>query len=249
MKPTKRFNMRQFLEESRSPEGKGGLVVRMAKEQTGELYVYSPIGDSYWDGVSPAAVAKALNEMKASGAKRLNVYINSPGGDVFDGVAIFNLIDRFEGKKTTYVDGLAASAASIIALAGDKMVMAKNAQYMIHEAWMIALGGAADLRAAADVLEKINDTMADTYVANSNQDLKAVKKLMADETWMTAAEAKEMGFADEVTDEEAAEPAAHSMLANYKNTPPKLRAAATRSSQLVSEMRMGVLEMRRRASP
>ena len=97
-------------------------------------------------------------------AGTINVRINSPGGNVFDGVAIANAIKSHPAKTVVYIDGIAASIASIIALAGDEVVMAENAFFMFHEAWSITIGSAEDLRKEADLLDKIDGVLAQTYV-------------------------------------------------------------------------------------
>jgi ATP-dependent protease ClpP protease subunit len=125
----------------------------------------------------------------------IKLRINSPGGDVFDGIAIYNDLLAYDGKVTVEVVGLAASIASIIAMAGDEIVIADNAMFMIHNAWTIAVGNRHDFGETAAVLAKIDDALARTYAARTSTGIRAVKQMMDDETWLTAKEAKDAGFA------------------------------------------------------
>ena len=140
-----------------------------------------------------------LNDMKAINGDTINLSINSPGGDVFAGVAIYNAL-RSSGKKVNVkVLGIAASAASLIAMAGDEIEMPENAMMMIHNPWSFAMGDADELRATADVLDKIGNSLVGTYAARSGKDEDEIKALLDAETWMSAQEAVEMGFATKVT--------------------------------------------------
>jgi ATP-dependent Clp endopeptidase proteolytic subunit ClpP len=140
-----------------------------------------------------------LNDMRAVKGDTINLSINSPGGDVFAGVAIYNAL-RSSGKKVNVkVLGLAASAASLIAMAGDEIEMPENAMMMIHNPWSFAMGDADELRATADVLDKIGGSLVGTYAARTGKDEDEIKALLDAETWMTAQEAVDMGFATKVT--------------------------------------------------
>lgn len=173
------------------------FTVEAADDDVGELYIYDQIGGDWWsEGVTPKAVADALAQVK--GVKTLNVFINSPGGNVFDGVAIYNEIRRFDANKVVHVDGIAASAASMIAMAGDEVVIAHNATMMIHEPWSIAIGNAAEMREAADLLDKISDASVLESYSRTGQTREQLKAWMAAETWMNATEAVERRFADRV---------------------------------------------------
>jgi len=131
----------------------------------------------------------------------LNVYINSPGGDVFDGVAIYNILQRHRAKVVVEIDALAASIASLIAMAGDEIRMAENALLMIHNPWGFVIGDVNDLRKAIEDLDKIKDSaILPAYVSQSGMDEKEISKLMDEETWLSAAEAKEYGFVDTIVE-------------------------------------------------
>jgi len=169
-----------------------------------ELYIYDAIGKDPWtgEGVDPSDVVAAIAEAK--GADELAVHINSPGGFVFDGMAIFNAIRAFDGKRTVYVDGLAASIASIIAMAGDRVVMNEGSMFMIHDPMggVFAFGNADmiedEARKTVNALRKIRETLLDIYTNATGRGIAEISAWMADETWMSADESLARGFADEV---------------------------------------------------
>jgi ATP-dependent Clp protease protease subunit len=188
-----------------------------------EIFIYDEIG--LW-GISAESF---LREFKALDPKAaINLRINSPGGDVFDGTAISNILQRHEGKITVTVDGIAASMASLIAMAGDEIIMPENAYMMIHNPWSIAIGDAAEMRDMADLLEKLAQTGANTYAKRSGQDVAKILELMSEESWLTAAEAKELGLADQVTP--AIKIAARFRLNKFKSLPQALEGIETASS-------------------
>lgn len=164
-----------------------------------EILIYGAIGASFWsDSVSAKDFKKQLKELGA--VKNLDVRINSEGGSVFDGAAIYNMLVEHEAKVTTHVDGMALSAASVILMAGDDRVMAENAFVMIHDPWSIVLGDSRAMRKEADLLDSIKSTIVKMYVDRSNKDAAEIERMMADETWMTSDEALEHGFVDRVTE-------------------------------------------------
>lgn len=134
--------------------------------------------------------------------------VNSPGGDVFDGIAMFNDLLAHKGKVRVEVVGIAASIASVIAMAGSEIAIAPNAFFMIHDAWTIAVGNRHDMRDAADVLEQIDEAFARTYVGRAKTGIRTVREMMDDETWMSASEAIEKGFADKLLTNESADASA-----------------------------------------
>lgn len=213
-----------------------------AKDTVGELYIYDAIGGGFFGGVGAQDVAKALADIKSQGATSLTIYINSPGGDVFDGAAIYNQIKRFDGKKTVVIDGLAASAASLIAMAGDSIVMAPSSMMMIHDPWGMCVGSAPEMRKTAETLDAVAGTLIDTYVARTKNSAEDVKQWMADETWMTADEAKSKGFCDEILSDDDGDEAqakaavAHPLLAKFDKTPEPMREAARSGKNLIDAM-------------
>lgn len=167
-------------------------------EADAEIWIYDVI-DSWGDewGISAADVIAALGEIGDVG--RISVRLNSPGGDYFEGVAIHNALARHAAQVTVHVDALAASAASVIAMAGDRIVMGQGAQMMIHEARSGVFGATAeDMRRAALMLDQTNDDIASFYARRTGGSAEEWRKAVAVETWYTAAQAVESGLADEV---------------------------------------------------
>lgn len=164
------------------------------------LNIYDYIGSDGWGG--GVTVSAIENELNNASNKPLNIYINSNGGEVFEGFAIYNIIKRYNGYKTVYIDGLAASIASVIALAGNKVVMPKASMMMIHNASGFCMGNAEEMKKVVNALEQINEVIRDVYKAKTNLDDETLKKLMDEETFMTANECLEYGFADEISEEE-----------------------------------------------
>lgn len=168
------------------------------KTETNKVYIYDEIG--FW-GTSASDFVNELKELKGS----IDLHLNSPGGEIFDGLAIYNSIKQHDGEVTVYVDGLAASAASFIAQAGSKLVMARNATMMIHDGIAFAYGNEADLLETAEVLSKLSNNIADIYsqaagVRGSETSLEEFRALMREETWYNGTEARDAGLADEVLD-------------------------------------------------
>lgn len=164
-------------------------------DTTASLYIYDMISADW--GVSALAVVDAINQ--AGDAQVLNVHINSPGGDVFEGRAIMAAISAFRGKTVAKIDSLCASAATSIALACDEIEMAEGAAFMIHNAKTLAYGDKSDLRHTADVVEKIEGAIVNDYTTRTGKDEAEIRAAMQAETWFTAAEALEYGFVDRVT--------------------------------------------------
>lgn len=172
--------------------GQQWYEIRNADGDRAVVRIYEEIG--YW-GVTAEDFAR---EVEAITAPEIEVQLNSPGGDVFDGIAIFNLLRAHDARIITRVDGLAASAASVIAQAGDQRIMVEASQMMIHEAWGLAIGPADEIRAFADLLDRQNEVIANIYASRSDGDAKKFRDLMAAETWLTHDGAVELGLADEV---------------------------------------------------
>ena len=157
------------------------------------IELFDVIDDYY--GVSASAFVSALNGIKSPA---ISLHINSPGGDVFAARAMVAAIAAHPATITAYVDGLAASAASYVAMACDKVVMQDGAMLMIHCAWSVSMGDATDMRATADLLDKIDESIIKDYARKTNLAPEAIKKMMMAETWMDATEAVAMGFADSI---------------------------------------------------
>ncbi|HEY5576214.1 MAG TPA: head maturation protease, ClpP-related [Clostridiaceae bacterium] len=192
----------------------------------GELCIYGEIANSqggwFSDGseITPAGFKEELDALGDISA--LNVYINSPGGDVFAGQAIYSMLRRNKAIINVHIDGLAASIASVIAMAGDTIHMPCNSMLMIHNPWSIAQGNSTDFRKMADDLDKIGLSIQETYLAKAagmkQEDLVA---LLDAETWLTANECMDLGLCDVVEEEKAvaASVSDFEILNKYKNTP------------------------------
>lgn len=177
-----------------------------------ELYIYGDVrGDrrDFWTGEMEESQTSAeyfKQALEASqNVEQIDIYINSYGGSVFEGTAIYSQLKRHPAHKTVYVDGFACSIASVIAMAGDEIVMPRNALMMIHNMWMYAEGNAAELRKAADDLDKINEAGREAYLQRAGGKLTAEKlqELQDAETWLNAAECIEYGLADRYAEKDA----------------------------------------------
>lgn len=171
-----------------------------AAGNTGEILLYQDIGQGgfFNDATSAEGFAK---DLKALGKVSLiNCRINSPGGSVFEGMTIYNLLASHPARVICHIDGLAASIASVVAMAGDEINIADNGMMMIHDAWGVGVGTADELRKTADVLDSITGTIAQTYAKRSKNDIGLIRGMMGAETWMTADQAKDYGLVDSVVD-------------------------------------------------
>lgn len=162
-----------------------------------EIMLYDEIGEDPWwgTGVSAKAFAEDLNAIDTD---EIHLRINSPGGDVFEGIAMLNALRRHSAKVTVYVDGLAASAASIVAMGGDEVVMARNAELMIHDAWGVAIGNADDMAKMHEDLNRASDNLASAYADRAGGSINQWRKAMKAETWYSDKEAVAAGLADRV---------------------------------------------------
>ncbi len=168
--------------------------IRAARDGDNSISIFDVIGADYWgDGVTASRIAGALRSLNGAD---VTVNINSPGGDMFEGLAIYNLLREYEGRVTVKVLGLAASAASIIAMAGDDVQIGRGAFLMIHNCWLLAMGNRHDFSELAKSLEPFDTAMADIYASRSGLDMAAVLKLMDAESYIGGSEAVEKGFAD-----------------------------------------------------
>lgn len=166
-----------------------------AVEGEDTITIFDVIGEDFWTGGGFTA-KRAAAALRSIGNKNVRVQINSPGGDVFEGIAIYNMLRAHPAKVTVEIMGWAASAASIIAMAGDEIRMGTGTFLMVHNAWGVVVGNRHDLRNSADVLEGIDQGLVDIYAARASIDRKAIEKLMDAETFMGPTEAVEKGFAD-----------------------------------------------------
>ena len=181
-------------------------VVAKADSSEVDIFLYDHIVSSeeeaeWWGGVAPESFVKAVYAVDP--AHTINLRVNSPGGSVFAARAMEQALRAHKGKVVVHIDGLAASAATFVSMAGDEIVMAKGAMFMIHKAWTGMWGNAEDLRKEADLLDKIDGTLAETYAEKTGKDVAEITEWMAAETWFTAQEALEAGFATSIAEAEA----------------------------------------------
>ena len=194
------------LFEARKPaEGTQGdrswYSIRDVSETETEIFIYDYIGEF---GITANDFVRELADIRAS---KISLRINSPGGNVFDGLAIYNACKRHRAEMSVYIDGVAASAASFIAMAGDTVTMMPHSQMMIHEAHGLVIGPADDMRQMADFLDKSSDNIAGIYAEKAGGTVEEWRDRMRDETWFSDQEAVDLGLADgiEGEDEEEAE--------------------------------------------
>jgi ATP-dependent protease ClpP protease subunit len=171
-------------------------ALRAASKDDASISIYSVIGEDPWGGEG-TTVKRIDAALRSIGARNdVTVNINSPGGDVFEGIAIYNRLREHQGRVNVKVLGVAASAASIIAMAGDSIEIGASSFIMIHNAWVLAVGNRHDMREVADFLEPFDRALADVYVARTGQELAAVQAAMDAETWLNGNQAVELGYAD-----------------------------------------------------
>lgn len=178
--------------------------VRPAALEQGDAVItmFDIIGEDFWSGGGITA-KKVASQLRAIGDRAVEVQINSPGGDMFEGIAIYNVLREHPQPITVKVMGMAASAASIIAMAGDTVEVGAASFIMIHNCWVLAMGNRHDMRETADFLEPFDQAMVDVYAQRSGQDAKKIAKWMDDETFMSGSTAIERGFADALLNADA----------------------------------------------
>ena len=191
-------------------------AVHAAEQAPAHIELYDEIG--YW-GVTAKDFRDQLSQLSGD----IVVKINSPGGDVFDGIAIHNELAAYNGRVRVEVMGLAASAASVVAMAGNEIAIAENGFLMIHNAWVLAIGNRHDLIEGAAVLAKIDGALARTYANQSKLGVRTIGQMMDDETWLTAQEAKDKGFATEILKPQGDAAQARFDLSVFAHAPKALR--------------------------
>lgn len=211
------------LKAFRGRPGRGCYEVRNADGDVAEVYIYDAID---WIGVNAEDFVQEISQITAG---TINLRINSPGGDVFDGVAIANALRNHKARVHTFVDGLAASIASIIALSGDEITMARGSFFMIHNPWAGVIGTADDMRHTAGILDKIQEQLQQMYMDRTGKGADEIRQMMADETWLNAEESVEMGLADNQANEPAARAAFD--LSAFAHVPDELAASQSDSGR------------------
>lgn len=215
----------------REPRSRLAFRVLAQADDRAEVLIYDEIGENWWgEGVSAKRFTAELSAIEAA---HIDVRINSVGGSVFEGNAIYNALERHPARVETHIDGIAASIASIIALAGERVHIAENAFLMIHNPHGVAFGEAKDMRKMADTLDTVRSSLVGTYAKRTGKSAEDIQAWMDAETWFAAAEALEHGFVDEITESKEidARIAASAAVANFSNMPPalleQLRAAGS----------------------
>ncbi|MDA2567509.1 Clp protease ClpP [Bacillus cereus] len=173
-------------------------VFNKAETKEAKMYLYGSIGSGWFADISSNEIRRKLNELDAN---VINVHINCPGGDVFESIAIHNLFKNHKAEIIIHIDGIAASGGSVIAMAGDKIIMPNNTMMMVHKAWTFAAGNADDLRKIADNLDQIDTAVTESYTSRFVGEREELEVLLADETYLNADKCLALGLCDEVVDE------------------------------------------------
>lgn len=209
---------RKLFDLARANAGKGAAIRSEVDGDTATVYVYDII-DAYW-GVSANDFARTIGAITAP---TINLRINSPGGDVFEARAMMAAIAEHPSTIVAKIDGLAASAATALTLACDSVEIVDGGFYMIHQAWTLALGNADDMRTTAGLLDKIDTVLVEGYAKKSGKGADEIKAWMAAETWFTAQEAIDAGFANKITEIGTSNAASRAFnVAAYANAPKAL---------------------------
>lgn len=221
---------------------KPGIRAVSTENQNPTFNIYSEIGISWWDGsgVSAQMIADFLTE---NAGKDVNININSPGGDFFEGTAIYNLLREHDAAINVRVIGLAASAASIIAMAGDNIQIAESGFMMIHNSWLMTMGNRHDLSDTAVLLGQFDASMQGVYAKRSGLDAAAVAEIMDAETWLGGSAAVEEGFADSLLESDEVE-VDNSAKSEYTPALRKVDNALARQGVPRSERRILLKELR-----
>lgn len=206
-----------------------------ADGKSGDIFIYGEITKYAWEELGEHSAQTFKSELDELGeVENINLYVNSPGGSVFEGITIHNMIKRHSAHVTAYVDALAASIASVIIMAADEVRMPSNSMLMIHNPWTFAIGNAVELRKQADDLDRIAESAVQTYLAKTGDKLaeSELKEMLDAETWLSADEAFEFGLCDVV--EESNDMAAcidEEYMSRYKNVPKELQEQPTLSAE------------------
>lgn len=172
------------------------LRIEAKENNKAEIVIYAPIGASFWEeSITAKQFSDELKKLPDN-AKEITVRINSPGGDVFDGITIYNLLKQRKGRKVCIIDGIAASIASVIAMAADEVIMGEGTQFMVHKPWTGTMGNADDFEKTIQRLDDVEEQMISIYRNKTKMDRAEIRDLLRGETWMDADMAIEKGFAN-----------------------------------------------------
>lgn len=212
-----------------------------AAGKTGQIYLYEEVGGGIFGGVTAKTFQQDLSALGK--IETIDLFINSPGGDVFDGQAIASQLRRHSATVNVQIDGIAASIASVIAMSGDTVTIADGGLFMIHQASTFTGGNAQEMRETADVLDKIDGQLAEVYTQRTGRAMDEIVAMMAAETWFTAQEAVDNGFADEVRD--SPRMAACFDFSRFRHVPEALKAES--NATVAEERDRQISEMKRLA--
>lgn len=204
--PRYRFHGRRSPADRQRTPILGQTPSSSVKDGVAKLRLYGPIDSwgGYW-GVSAVEFLEVLDQL-GDDVTEIRLHINSPGGEVWEALAILNSLRAHDAKVVAVVDGIAASCASFIACAADEMIMSPNTQLMIHDAWGLCIGNAADMHSTGDLLDQISNNIASIYADKSGGTTEQWRAIMLDEGWYTAQEAVDAGLADKIAGDDADEP-------------------------------------------
>lgn len=189
-----------------------------------DIYILGEITSFKWDESETTASSFQKDLKELGDVKKINLHVNSPGGSVFEGIAIGNMLKQHKAYVTAYVDALAASIASVIVVSCDKVIMPENSMMMIHNPWSFAIGNANELRKQADDLDRIAESSVVTYLAKAGEKLteEKIKQIMDEETWLSAKEAFDYGLCDIVeSSNQIAASISEKLFSNYQRVPEK----------------------------
>lgn len=187
-----------------------------------EITIYDDIGADFWgDGITAKSISNQLSDVTGD----LTIRFNSYGGDVFEGHAIYNIIKNYSGKTTGIIDGIAASAASVVAMGCDELEMPLNSMLMIHDPWTFAVGDSREMSKTADVLDSIKQTIVNVYKDKTGIEEQVLSEMMSKETWLDADQAQEHGFAVKNESKQAVKNKIESR--KWVNKAPKLKKVET----------------------
>lgn len=221
-------------------QNKSPLQIRAKGPTKAEIVIYGTIGQSFWEeGITAKQFSDEMKSI-ADSVKEIDIRLNSPGGDVFDGIAIYNRIKQHPAKVTVHIDGLAASIASIIALAGDEVRMGEGALYMVHLPWTFTYGNRKDLDTTIDRLMDVEEQLVSIYAKKTKLSRQEIRSMLEKETWMDSSQAKEMKFVDVTVDQEM--PIAASLLHKgwFKSSPKNVKTDKDQAKAKVLEFKKEV---------
>lgn len=230
------------METNKELRFENGRISLMASQTSCKLYFYGDIVSSVWDkwgndDKCPQDVADLLNAIPKDA--QLDIYINSGGGDVHAGIAIYQQLKRRTGVNVVHVDGLAASIASVIAMAGDDIIVPASAQIMIHKPWSLVAGNADDLRKTADILDLCQQSIVNIYMGKTLKGIEqdTIESMMNDETWLTGSDAAQF-FKITVDDVPAAAACRSAYFGKYKHAPQFTQTAEDAKQEEIERMKI-----------